>query len=154
MLHGFWLSPLCVFKCALKLPIWVAFVWIFKCALKHLSGRMLCHSICIYANFLYFLFFSNGSTTFIHIWEDALSHWLRLFGFYLLCMFKWLPKLPGCREAKLHEQNQRGENHIRTSVAKDSFQKWFEKAFASPLWGGSTSESFFGSKYFFMSLMN
>ena len=42
-----------------------SFVWIFKCALKHLSGRMLCHSICIYANFLYFLFFLNGSTTFI-----------------------------------------------------------------------------------------
>ena len=98
---------------------------------------------------LLFKWFNN-----IYIWEDALSHWLRLFGFYLLCMFKWLPKLPGCREAKLHEQNQRGENHIRTSVAKDSFQKWFEKAFASPLWGGSTSESFFGSKYFFMSLMN
>ena len=42
----------------------------------------------------------------IYVRENVLSNWSHLFGFHYRAF--WLIKLPACRDAKLHEQNQRG----------------------------------------------
>ena len=93
---------------------------------------------------LLFKWFNN-----IYIWEDALSHWLRLFGFYLLCMFKWLPKLPGCREAKLHEQNQRGvKPHWNICNKQFISNSGLKKHLPRHCGESSHWNRFFGTRYF------
>ena len=84
MLHLKGLSPLCVFKCILKLPACkdVKSHWLHLCYLSSL-----CVFICLFK---------------LPASADPKSHCLHLYDFLLLCVFKYLPKMLVWEEVESH----------------------------------------------------
>ena len=119
-LHLFDLSPTCVFKCVLKLPVWkdlkvywlhffdFSSLWVLRSWLEEVRSEQAKYKLHLFCSF-YCIFSMKSMFHWLHLFDlilcviyicvikvparvDAYSHWLHLFEFSPLWSFKWVYK--------------------------------------------------------------